>query len=156
MKPIQAHMEAAIAIALQAKQNGDYAIGAVVVKDNKIIAEGINRVKTDQDPTHHAEIVAIRQAAKLFGQRHLPECVLYTTHEPCPMCTGAIIFARMKGLVFGARIQDMKDFRLQSQNETWSWRTIDIPAKMIIEKSPYQLELIEDYMREECRKLFHI
>src|SRR5260221_5948534 len=115
MKENRLYMQAAIKLALESKENGHYAIGSVIVMNNKIIAKGMNRVKRDEDPTQHAEIVAIREATKKLGTRPLTECILYTTHEPCPMCMGAIIFARMKGLVFGARTEDMKDFRLKSQ-----------------------------------------
>jgi tRNA(Arg) A34 adenosine deaminase TadA len=156
MKPNKLYMEAAIKLALQSKENGDYAIGSVIVMNNKIIAEGMNRVKVDEDPTQHAEIVAIRKASKKLKTRHLTECLLYTTHEPCPMCMGAILFARMKGLVFGARTEDMKNFRLKSQSEIWSWRTIDICSEEILEKSLHKLEIVKDFMREDCKKLFSV
>ncbi len=149
-------MRAAIDVALLSKKNGDYAIGAVIVLNNKIIAEGFNRVKIDHDPTQHAEIVAIRQATKKLGTRHLVDCVLYTTHEPCPMCMGAIIFSRMKGLIFGARTKDMKDYRLLSNNEIWSWRTIDISSKEIVERGTHKMVIVESFMRDDCLKLFHV
>ena len=148
-------MEAAISAAKKAKAKGDYAIGAVIIKDNEVLAEGINRVRIDQDPTHHGEIVAIRKAAKILGRRHLTDCILYTTHEPCPMCLGAMLFARMEGLVFGAKIIDMKKYRVKTNANEWSWATIDVPARIIVKKSSNKMKVIEGFMREECIELFH-
>lgn len=153
--PKREYMEAAIDEAMKTKEKGDYAVGAVIVKDNKMLVKVGNRIKLDNDPTHHAEIVAIREASKLLGTRHLENCILYTTHEPCPMCTGAAIWARMRGIVAGAKIKDMIQFKMGNGNNDWSWRTINIPASMIIEKGDPKLILIEEFMREECKKLFH-
>ncbi len=148
-------MTAAIKEALKARNKGDYAIGAVVVKNNKIIAMAGNAIKVSHDPTHHAEIVAIRKTAKLLKNRHLTDCILYTTHEPCPMCTAAAIWARMSGIVFGAKIEDMASYRLNNSNQDWSWRTIDISANEVLEKGTPKLFLTEGFMRQECQKLFH-
>ena len=84
-------MQAAIEEAVKARKSGDYAIGAVIVKDGEIIARSPNRTKTDQDPTQHAELSVIREATKVIGHRHLHECIMYTTHEPCPMCSAAAV-----------------------------------------------------------------
>ena len=92
-KPLKKFMQLAIEEARKARRNGDYGIDAVIVKDNKVIVAAGNRIKLDNDPTHHAEIVAIRKATKLLKNRFLENCVLYTTHEPCPMCTSAAIWA---------------------------------------------------------------
>ena len=155
IQPMEIFMKAAIDEAIQAKESGDYAVGAVIVKDNKIIIRAGNRIKNDQDPTHHAEIVAIRKASQLLGTRHLEECVLYTTHAPCPMCASAAIWARMKGIVSGAKMCDMIDYRKSNGNQDWSWRTISLPASLVIEKGDPKLFLVEEFMRDECRKLFH-
>ena len=155
IEPKRQFMGAAIKEALKSKEDGDYAIGAVIVKDNKIIIKVGNKVKSNNDPTNHAELIAIQEAAKLLGTRHLENCILYTTHEPCPMCTSAAIWARMEGIVAGARMEDMSEFRTKVQNKEWSWRTIDIPASVVIEKGSPRLILIEEFMREECKKLFH-
>jgi tRNA(Arg) A34 adenosine deaminase TadA len=155
MTPNKNHMQLAISAAKEAKDHSDYPIGAVIIKDNKLVVKAENRSKKDQDPTLHAEIVAIQSAAKLIGRKNLEQCVIYVTHEPCPMCTGAIIYARMKGLVFGARAKDMKEYKLKTKT-TKSWRTVDITAKELIEKSPHELLLIEGFMREECQKLFFL
>ena len=153
--PKREFMEVAIEEALNSKNKGDYAVGAVIVKEDKIIVKVGNRIKLDKDPTQHAEIVAIREASKILGTRHLENCVLYTTHEPCPMCSSAAIWARMEGIVSGAKMEDMIDYRIENSNEDWSWRTIHIKASTIIEKGDPKIFLVEEFMRDECRKLFH-
>jgi len=75
--------------------------GAVIVKDGSILAEGVNRVTTTNDPTAHAEVVAIREACKKLGGFELRGCEIYTSCEPCPMCLGAIYWARLARIYFG-------------------------------------------------------
>jgi guanine deaminase len=75
--------------------------GAVVVKDNKVIAEGANEVTSANDPTAHAEVLAIREACKKLGVFHLEGCDIYASCEPCPMCLGAIYWARLSHIYFG-------------------------------------------------------
>jgi tRNA(adenine34) deaminase len=93
-------MQAALAEARLAANAGDVPIGAVVVHEGAIIARGENRVLRDVDPTAHAEIVALRTAAKAIGNFRLAGCTLYVTLEPCAMCAGAMIHARIDRLVF--------------------------------------------------------
>ena len=95
-------MEAALAEAEAAASEGEVPIGAVVVWGNRIIGRGHNRVETTQDPTAHAEILAIGAAAQTVKTWRLDEAVLYVTLEPCHMCAGAIVLARLTRLVFGA------------------------------------------------------
>jgi len=80
--------------------------GAVVVKDDKIIAEGCNRVTSTNDPTAHAEVVAIRNACRKLNSFQLDDCSIYTSCEPCPMCLGAIYWARPKQVFFAATRRD--------------------------------------------------
>ena len=80
--------------------------GAVIVRDGKILAEGVNRVTSTNDPTAHAEVVAIRQACKELGVFELKDCELYTSCEPCPMCLGAIYWARLARIYFANTAQD--------------------------------------------------
>ena len=101
IKPVRKLMELAIAEAKKARGSGEYAIGAVVVKGNRVLAKAQHRTRRDCDPTQHAEMVAIRKASKVLGSRHLDGCVLYTTHEPCPMCAGALVNARVARVVYG-------------------------------------------------------
>lgn len=77
-------------------------VAAVVVCGDEIIAEGVNRRETDKDPTGHAEIVAIRKASEKLGRWNLSDCELFVTLEPCAMCAGAIVYSRIKRVVFGA------------------------------------------------------
>ena len=83
--------------------------GAVIVKDNKVIARGHNKVIETNDPTAHAEIVAIREATKLLGRFDLSDCILYTTCEPCPMCYSAAHWAKIPLIYYGATKEDAKD-----------------------------------------------
>ena len=96
-------MKQAIAHAEQAAALDEVPIGAILVVDNQIIGQGYNQPISSSDPTAHAEIVAIRQAAHDTGNYRLPNTTLYVTIEPCTMCVGAIIHARIASLVFGAR-----------------------------------------------------
>jgi len=95
-------MQAALTEARLAADSGEVPIGAVVVHDGEIIAHGQNRVLRDLDPTAHAEIVALRAAAAVLGNYRLAGCTLYATLEPCAMCAGAMIHARLDRLVFAA------------------------------------------------------
>ena len=95
-------MEAALAEAHVAGKAGEVPVGAVVVHDGEVIARGQNRVLRDLDPTAHAEIVALRAAAQVLGNYRLNGCTLYVTLEPCSMCAGAMIHARLDRLVYAA------------------------------------------------------
>jgi tRNA(adenine34) deaminase len=95
-------MSRALELAREARTAGEVPVGAVLVKDDKIVAEGFNRPISSHDPTAHAEIVAIRAAADKLGTYRLLDTTLYVTLEPCAMCAGAMVHARIKNLVFGA------------------------------------------------------
>lgn len=97
-----AWMRYALRLAQRAEAQGEVPVGAVVVKDGKVIAEGWNNPISLHDPTAHAEIVALRNAGKVLGNYRLIDATLYVTLEPCVMCMGAISHARIKRLVFGA------------------------------------------------------
>lgn len=96
-------MEVALAEAAEAGRLGDVPVGAVVVQDGRILARAHNRRERDRDPTAHAEVLALREAARHLGGWRLVGCTLYATVEPCPMCAGAAIQARLARLVFGVR-----------------------------------------------------
>lgn len=95
-------MRLALDLARQAANNGEVPVGAIVVKDGTIIGRGANAPIQNHDPTAHAEIIAMRQAAATLGNYRLVDCTLYVTLEPCAMCSGAIQHARIAKLVFGA------------------------------------------------------
>ena len=95
-------METALAEARLAAEAGEVPIGAVIVREGAILAPGQNRVLRDSDPTAHAEVVALRAAAMALGNYRLAGCTLYVTLEPCAMCAGAMIHARIDRLVFAA------------------------------------------------------
>ena len=95
-------MSRALELARMAQGAGEVPVGAIIVKDEKIIAEGWNRPISTSDPTAHAEIIAMRAAATMLNNYRLIDCTLYVTLEPCAMCAGAMVHARVKRLVFGA------------------------------------------------------
>jgi len=95
-------MDLALEQAENAEKSGEVPIGCVIVRDNAVIARAGNRTLTDRDPTAHAEILALREAARLTGSERLTDCDLYVTLEPCTMCAGAISFARIRRLYYGA------------------------------------------------------
>jgi len=95
-------MEAALAEARFAAEAGEVPIGAVVVREGEFITRGQNRVLRDNDPTAHAEIVSIREAARILANYRLNGCSLFVTLEPCAMCAGAVIHARLDRVVFAA------------------------------------------------------
>ena len=96
-------MREAILEAEKAASIGEVPIGAVIVRDGVIVGRGHNLRETGKDPTAHAEILALRQASSTLGGWRLPRAVMYVTLEPCPMCAGALVQARVERLVFGAR-----------------------------------------------------
>lgn len=99
-------MRQAIALALENIRNGGGPFAALVVKDGAVVAAGANRVTATSDPTAHAEIVAIREACGKLGTFQLDDCEIYTTCEPCPMCLGAIYWARPARIFFASTASD--------------------------------------------------
>lgn len=104
--PDELWMEEALRQARRAEAAGEVPVGAVIVCENKIVGRGCNRNLTESDPTAHAEIVALREAARAVGNYRLLDCEMFVTIEPCPMCAGALVHARLKRLIYGA--EDLK------------------------------------------------
>ena len=102
LEPERRWMKAALREAERAFETDEVPVGAVVVKDGQIVGRGHNLVETLRDPTAHAEMIAITAACETLGDKVLNGCTLYVTLEPCPMCAGAIVWARLSRLVFGA------------------------------------------------------
>ncbi|HTS52644.1 MAG TPA: tRNA adenosine(34) deaminase TadA [Burkholderiales bacterium] len=96
------HMQRALDLARNAREAGEIPVGAVLVIDGAVIGEGYNRPIASRDPTAHAEVQALRDAARRLGNYRLPGSILYVTLEPCVMCAGALLHARVARVVFGA------------------------------------------------------
>lgn len=150
-------MQAAIDEAIKAREDQAYAIGAVVVSsDGQIISIEHTTTHQTNDATAHGEVNAIRSACKKLNNRYLPGCWLYTTLEPCPMCSAAAIWAKMEGVVFGATKEDAMDYAKRAGSEKFTWRQIDMSAKEVLAKGDPKVQLVEGFMREECTELFHV
>jgi tRNA(adenine34) deaminase len=120
-------MEEALRAAQRALEAGEVPVGAVIVCDGRLVGRGWNRNVSDSDPTAHAEVVALREAGRVLGNHRLGRCDLFATIEPCAMCAGALVHARIKRLVYGADdpkagavhsvMQVLNDSRLNHQME---------------------------------------
>ncbi len=132
-------MARSIELATSAGNAGEVPVGAIIINSiGEIISTGENRRERDRDPTAHAEIVAIRSAGKYLNDWHLSDCTLYVTLEPCPMCAGAIVAARLKLLVYGA-----------DDPKTGSVRTVlNIPDSAA---SNHKLTVIGGILESDCR-----
>ena len=133
-------MRQAVAAASEAKERGEVPIGTCIVLGETVLAVAGNRTRTDGDPTAHAEIVALREAAAKVGNYRLPEAVVYSTIEPCVMCAGALIQARVKRLVYGAR--DERAGAVESH-----FRVCDTDFLN------HRIEVTAGVLEEECREL---
>lgn len=131
-------MKEAIKQAKKAAAIGEVPIGAVIVQNGRIIARGYNKRETKKNALLHAEVVAIDRACRRLGGWRLPECEMYVTLEPCPMCMGAIISARIDKLYFGA--YDAKSGAVASVCD-------------LSEALPHKVETIGGVMQEECAEL---
>ncbi len=133
-------MAAALDLAAVAAAMGETPVGAVVVQAGKIIGRGYNRVEIEKDPTAHAEIVALREATRVAGDWRLPEATVYVTLEPCIMCAAAMLHARVKRLVYGAR------------DDRWG----GVGSLFDFSHDPrinHELEVISGVMKEEAAEL---
>lgn len=134
------YMQQAISQAHNAWALGEVPVGAVVVKDGEVVATGFNQPIGTHDPTAHAEIMALRAAASILGNYRLPGCELYVTLEPCAMCSGAMMHARLARVVYGA--QDPKTGACGS--------IVDLFAQ---EKLNHHTEVVGGVLAEECGAL---
>lgn len=123
------------------RKNDGGPFGAVIVKDGRIIARGHNMVLATNDPTAHAEIVAIRKASKKLKRFDLSDCVIYTTSEPCPMCFAAIRWAKIKTIYFGCSVEDAASIGFDDKK---------IREELCIAREAQMIELD----RAECLELF--
>lgn len=103
----EAFMRAAIRLAFQAREDGNHPFGALLVRDDKVVLTAVNSVITENDVTHHAELNLISEASRLFTSTELGEMILYTSTEPCAMCTGAIFWAGVRKVVYGCSAEKL-------------------------------------------------
>ena len=134
MKLDKKFMIAAIKAAKDAGKCGDYPIGSVIVKGDKIIAVGKETLFSVNDATGHAEMWAIRKACGEMKSELLKECTIYSTHEQCPMCAGAIIWAGIDRIVFGATRKDMINYMKKHVNKKFKWNQINVTCKYIAKR----------------------
>lgn len=127
---------------MEAGEGGPF--GAVIVKDHEVISRGHNRVLMSADPTAHAEISAIREACRILNTHDLAGSVLYTTCEPCPMCFGAILWARIGCLYAGCTREDAKDIGFDDSEF----------YQIVCGEKPFSGKYEAELLRDECRKLF--
>ena len=133
-------MQAALELAREAAQHDEVPVGAVVVRDNQIVGRGFNQPIGRHDPTAHAEIMALRDAAANLENYRLPGCTLVVTVEPCTMCAGALVHARIERLIFGAR-------ELRAGAVCSSARVLDNPDLN------HKVTVVEGLLEKECKGL---
>lgn len=133
-------MEHAISLALRSEQSNEVPVGAVLIAGREIVGEGWNSPISLRDPTAHAEILALRQAARRLGNYRLVDCTLYVTIEPCTMCAGALVHARVKRLVYGAPEK-------RAGAVVSSARVLNNP------KLNHKVEVVSGVLEEQCSRL---
>jgi len=133
-------MRQALAEARRAESMGEVPVGAIVVLGDEIISRGCNRNLADKDPSAHAEVVALRNAGSAIGNHRLLECELYVTIEPCAMCAGALIQARVSRLIYGAA--DQKAGAVKSVLQVLNHPALN-----------HQMEVVPGVLAEECAQL---
>ena len=133
-------MRVALGLAEEAARHDEVPVGAVVVRENQIVGRGFNQPIGRHDPTAHAEIMALRDAAQTLGNYRLPGCTLVVTVEPCTMCAGALVHARIEQLIFGAR-------EPRAGAVCSSSRVLDNPGLN------HKVTVIEGVLEKECKAL---
>jgi tRNA(Arg) A34 adenosine deaminase TadA len=135
----------AISEAHASKREGNKGYGAVVVRGHEMLGKAHDTAVTEHDPSRHAEVNAIRQAVQALGDSNLSGAILFSTCEPCPMCSSLAVWANLTTIVYGVSIEE---------TAAMGKSRIRVSAKEIIEKSPVMIEVIGDVLREECRALY--
>ncbi|AGA67588.1 cytosine/adenosine deaminase [Desulfitobacterium dichloroeliminans LMG P-21439] len=136
----QKWMSLALEEAQLAFEQGEVPIGAVVVHNNQVIAKAHNEKELRQDPTAHAEVLAVQRATQALGVWRLSEATLYVTLEPCPMCAGALVQARLKSLVFGAA--DLKGGAVGS-----------VTNVLDVNRWNHRVEVVAGILEDECAQI---
>jgi len=138
------YMREALRLAREAAAEGDEPFGAVLVKDGEIVSRGKNRIHTTNDPTAHSEIMAIRTYCMEHGTKDLSDCTLYTSCEPCFMCSACIVRVKLKKLVYAAS---------EAESAAVEGLSIYDNSQWIFERSNHQPEVVAGFMGEEGRAL---
>jgi tRNA(Arg) A34 adenosine deaminase TadA len=141
----EAMMRLAIAEAEQSRREGNKGYGAVVVYAGQVVGKAHDTAATENDPSLHAEVNAIRQAAKTLGYGNLCGALLFSTCEPCPMCASLAVWANVTSIIYGVSIEETAQM---------GKARILIGARQVVEKSPVMVEVIGDVMGEACRALY--
>jgi len=141
----QKMMSFAVKEAKKSLEEGNKGYGAVIVIGNQIAAASHDTTATRKDPSLHAEVNAIRLAVKNLGDTNLSGAILFSTCEPCPMCSSLAVWANITSIVYGISIQETAKLGKSR---------IDISAKEIIEKSPVMIEIIGDVLKDKCKDLY--
>jgi tRNA(adenine34) deaminase len=148
-------MRECLALARQAASVGGYAVGAVVARPGDgILGRSGSGLIAGTDPTGHPEISALRAAAETEGSRYIPGAYLVSTLEPCVMCTGAAVWARLAGIVYGASQSDAVTWSSDHPDPLYTWRQIRISSRAVVEKGDPVLSILDGVLRHECRSLF--
>jgi len=137
------YMKLAINEAKKAFNTGCLAVGSVVVKDDCIIGMGFNQTVPFNDASAHAEVLSMREASKFIKSTRLDNCVLYSTHEPCCMCTGMAGFSGVSTIVYGVGVNDMQ----------YRWDIKLISCKNIIDMYDWNIFVVSNILEEECLEL---
>ena len=141
----EAFMEMAIKEAKASLRSGNKGFGAVLVADGVVIAKGHDTTRQTNDPTAHAEINVIRMATRGLGTPALRGCTLLSTHEPCPMCATACVWAGIERIVFGASIADTVKL---------GRKRVRIPAREVVAKGPVKIRVQGGILRDRCLELY--
>ncbi len=150
MNQDEIYMNEALALAEMARDDDEVPVGAIIVRDGEIIARAYNRRQTDKCATAHAEILAIEQACRTLGGWRLPRAVMYVTLEPCPMCAGALINARVDKVVYGA-----SDIRFGALGSLFNLSQMPLNHKLSVEGGVLGEEcrnILSDYFRRKRKK----
>lgn len=132
-------------LALEEAKKGDAPYGAVIVKDNQVVAAAYNTVRRDSDPSAHAEVNVIRRLTAKLKNPSLEGYIIYTTGEPCPMCASACVWTGLSEIIYGASIEDLISVN-QSQ--------INISCEEVIAKSFRKIKVTKGVLKDECLSLF--
>ena len=150
MEQDELYMKEALALAERAREDDEVPVGAIIVRDGEIIARAYNRRQTDKCATAHAEILAIEEACRTLGGWRLPRAVMYVTLEPCPMCAGALINARVEKVVYGA-----SDIRFGALGSLFNLSEMPLNHKLSVQGGVLGEEcknILSDYFKRKRKK----